>query len=274
MKTVFRFIFLLTVCLFFPSCSNDDSNNDYYMDDDYKAKYTSDQIHDRLKGYIDNGQTTDLEAFFKEWNSSVASNSAKYVNQNDTIRQAHRLYKAFYDPLNLNKLGDSEWGNDLYKDSKYFVVQNDLYYIVVFSPIPENSKEGLKEIKGHLKNFRPELGISKSKILYLTPEYDEGIRSLIDSELPRPMNSNNTTPKENITYKYSKALGGYMPLIMGHWGNVWHLETHPVINTIIFNQNMTKAKVDFRIVFEGGEATFERVLNTWVLKESHMTWIE
>jgi hypothetical protein len=37
---------------------------------------------------------------------------------------------------------------------------------------------------------------------------------------------------------------------------------------------LTKAKIDFRVGYQGGEAILEKSGNNWTIKESKATWIE
>ena len=59
-----------------------------------------------------------------------------------------------------------------------------------------------------------------------------------------------------------------------YWGGYWHLETHPDIYYILFNEALNKAKVEFRVGYEGGEAILVKEKGEWIIKKSKMTWIE
>lgn len=69
----------------------------------------------------------ELKAFFLRWNRDIPPvTEAELAGWNDTIRQAYRVFAAFYMPHRLDRLGGSEWGNDLYRDVDFLIVQNDL----------------------------------------------------------------------------------------------------------------------------------------------------
>ncbi len=60
----------------------------------------------------------------------------------------------------------------------------------------------------------------------------------------------------------------------GHWGSYWQLDSYPVVYSITFDKRMLYARVDFRMVYEGGEAVLKKKNGQWVLVTSKRTWIE
>ena len=63
-------------------------------------------------------------------------------------------------------------------------------------------------------------------------------------------------------------------IIHGHWGGYWHIETHPMVFSINFNKKRNLAKVNYRLVYQGGEAIYVKKNGKWTLKEAYLTWIE
>ena len=74
--------------------------------------------------------------------------------------------------------------------------------------------------------------------------------------------------------KRYKAIRTFIPVLHGHWGGYWHLETHPSVFFIVFNKSLTTARFDFRIGYQGGEATLVKNSKGWTIKKSEATWIE
>ena len=76
------------------------------------------------------------------------------------------------------------------------------------------------------------------------------------------------------SYERQQFLGNYIKVIYGHWGGYWHLETHPEVYRISFDENMNNVIVYFRLVYEGGKATLTKQKGKWELVSSRLTWIE
>ncbi len=56
----------------------------------------------------------------------------------------------------------------------------------------------------------------------------------------------------------------------GHWGG-WHIETHPEVHLIGFDENRTKATIYFQLFWRGGEAFMEKRDGKSGLKSSKLT---
>ena len=65
-----------------------------------------------------------------------------------------------------------------------------------------------------------------------------------------------------------------LAIIPGHWGGYYHIETHPYVSFIAFNENADKARLSFRAGYMFGEADFEKNRNNWVMTHSAITGIE
>src|SRR5258705_13751683 len=74
---------------------------------------------------------TELQAFFENWVAETGSISLNSSNLNDTVQNVYLVFQSFYNPRDISKIGGSEWGNDIYKAAKYFLVQDRVYYAVV-----------------------------------------------------------------------------------------------------------------------------------------------
>jgi hypothetical protein len=216
--------------------------------------------------------TDKLEKFFADWNSNVPPNSKEFIEQNDTIRALYGAFNAFYQPLDLLKLGDWEWRNELNSESKYVAVQNEISYMVTdsFEHFDWQSP-GIREIS----DFRPPITIDSKKVLYLTLEYDSTLRQFLGSESTEagePNIMNPARPKGESEKRY-QMIRPYIPVLHGHW-NGWHLNTHPSVSYILLNKNLTLAHFIFRVGYQGGEATLKKDGTGWTIKESKATWIE
>ncbi len=245
------------------------------VDDNYTPIYTAKQLTDRLKLSDEDSLSDGFDQFFSDWNKEIEPNSLDFIFQNDTINNVFNVYKALYKPLDLLKLGDWEWGNELNSKCKFVVVQNKIYYAVLITESFEDTDMNFAK-RDSIINFRPPIDLDKSKVLYLTDEYDKALNDFLGSEsteLGEGNLMNPSMPKGNSEKRYEK-IRSFIPVLHGHWGGYWHLDTHPSVENIVFNNTMTKAKVEFRVGYQGGEATLEKKGKEWLIKESRATWIE
>lgn len=102
-------------------------------------------------------QSTELlKQFFQNWNQEVQPISEIELSKlNDTIQQAYSIFTGFYKPQSIDSLGGSEWGNYIYRDVDYLIVQNfiEIYFTdkIYYSEkeiddyIVENINKNIKE---------------------------------------------------------------------------------------------------------------------------------
>lgn len=279
MTTTTKYILLATVFFGIISCgqqrNGDTKISNVKVDDSYKPTLTVNQLNDKLELGFKQVKLDSFGQIFVEWNRIIKPNSDDFILQNDTINAVFNVYKEFYKPLDLLKLGDWEWGNDLNSKCKYVVVQNKIFYSVLRTDNFDDF-DWEKSKKDSIANFRPPLNIDKNKVLYLTNEYADAINKFLGTESTKLGEGNIMNPSrpEGESEKRYEVLRSYIPILHGHWGGYWHLETHPDISIIIFNKTLTKAKIDFRVGYQGGEAILEKSGNNWTIKESKATWIE
>ncbi|MDL2227912.1 hypothetical protein LJC25_02345 [Bacteroidales bacterium OttesenSCG-928-K03] len=217
---------------------------------------SADALHKKLETAFQSSSTSNLEQFFINWNKTISSNTV----QNDFVETIYEVYKEFYSPFDLTKLGDWEWGNSLNSNSKYAVVQNKIYYAIVEKDVFDtwNNLEELDSIN----DFRPTLNLEKSEILYLLPEYEKALNLFLGTET----NDGN--------WKRYEFIRPYIPILHGHWGGYWHLSTHPEVSLILLDTSKSVAKILFRVGYQGGETILEKNNNKWIITESRATWIE
>ncbi|MBQ7212009.1 MAG: hypothetical protein IJS19_05025 [Muribaculaceae bacterium] len=85
-----------------------------------------------LKKAYEKHSTWLLGQFFDNWSNDVSSNENEAKSK--WVAEAHKVFIAFYQPLQLEKIGcgnggRDQWGEDLYKNVPYFIVQDTLYDI-------------------------------------------------------------------------------------------------------------------------------------------------
>lgn len=243
--------------------------------DNYKPVYSAAILNDKLETGFKLGSADSLAQVFSDWNETIKPNTTEFTEQNETIKAVYDIYKEFYKPLDLLKLGNWEWGNDLNSNCRYVVVQNKIFYAVIssgnFDDFNWNSSH-----KDSIDNFRPRLNLDSKKILYLTTEYDDALNQFLGTESTEMGTPDIMTPSRPAgeSEKRYEMIRPFIPVLHGHWGGYWHLETHPEAGIILLDKTLTKAKVQFRVGYQGGEAILEKQCNEWAIKKSESTWIE
>ena len=277
-----------------------------------------------LKKAYKNQSTEELKNFFDAWSREISPiTDVELLTYNDTIQQAYKAFIAFYKPHRLDSLGGSEWGNDIYKNVDFLIVQNKLkiyftdkiYYTEqekeefvineinrIFSDSAskrltwlerdENGKLSsrafeyfgidnrviLKEEKltDSIMNFRPSVNCNGKLPLFLTKKYDKILNDFLENEhwklgtggLMNPARSKGKSAKRK------DFLENYIKIFYGHWGGYWQLYSYPQTYSITFDKDMKYAKINFRIVYEGGYAILKREGEKWTLISSELIWIE
>lgn len=225
-----------------------------------------------------------LEKFLTKWSNDLKPNFPDNSFANDTIKNVYEIYTEFYKPFDLLKLGNWEWENELNSKSKFALVQNKLYYsIVSLDSLNESKSKYESEIKKEqiikkdsIIDFRPKLSFENHNILYLTPEYKTALNKFLGTQstkFGKPNIMSVSRPKKE-SEKRHKFIRPYLPVLHGHWGGYWNIETSPTIYGFYLNKNLNQAKILFVVGYQGGESFLEKENGKWVIKESKTTWIE
>lgn len=268
MKAILHIVILLIIGNLSYACAQKNTKKIHV--DNYIPAYTSDQLFHKLKYYIDHKQKDSIDYFFQEWHASIKPNTDKYINSNDTLRAIHDIFRIVYKPFNLNDLQRWKWENNQNERAKYIAVQNEIYYAIVTKEDDEDILDTPWAGGLHLTDFRPHVDVAPEKVLYLAPEYNEALTKLLKLRLSMVDKYGNIV----YTQDYCKIIYPYIPVSVGHWGNYWHIETHPHIHSIAFDTKMSTAYAFFRIGYGGGKAKLEKKNGKWQMISSGMTWIE
>ena len=92
-----------------------------------------------LKKAYKQNSTSLLYQFFDNWSNDVSSNENE--TKSKWVAEAHKVFAAFYQPLQLEKIGCRSEDKDLYEDMPYFIVQSTLDEICVTDTIPISPDE-------------------------------------------------------------------------------------------------------------------------------------
>jgi hypothetical protein len=172
----------------------------------------------------------------------------RFEQKSETVQEAYRLFRDYYDPFNLEQYGDPEWGPDVYAGYDYVVVQKR-----AAAEIPGFGREE----DGH---FRPVVEFENATVLYLTDEYEHIIEEFLEES-------------QELLWERIGFLRTHMPIDPGHWGG-WHIVTCPHVGLFEFQPGLHSALVYFSILYEGGQSTLVKNGDAWKLIGSQLTWIE
>lgn len=229
-----------------------------------------------------NKSLTELQAFFEHWATESPPISAEAFRQlNDTTRNIYLVYNLFYNPLNIGKTGGSEWGNDIYKDVKYLLVQDRIHYAIIDTLVHETTENGTMDFSvaskyDTLEYFRPQLQLANIKCLPLTNEYNDLLNRYLGNKHYKLGKGSIMSParSKGESEKRMKFLSNFIKIWYGHWGGYWQLHSYPYASRIVFDKDFNNAVVYFRMVYEGGYAYFNKINDQWTLVEAKRTWIE
>jgi hypothetical protein len=252
-----------------------------------------------------------LDTFFGNWSRETPTLSDAAIEKlSDTIRNAYRVFEQFYNPLNIQRSGGSEWGNSIYKGVKYLVLQNEISIGFVDTldgdlllrqaaeknPGDDRIKDSLikkywtnnermrelyidwprAKVYGKVPYFCPKLSFSYPKAVIMTGFYDQLLNAFLgNTHLPLGAGSIMAPARsKGESQKRQQFLENCIKIFYGHWGGYWQMYSYPVVSTITFDKAFNNALIEFRMVYEGGEAYLRKVNGTWTLIGAQRTWIE
>jgi hypothetical protein len=127
-----------------------------------------------------------------------------------------------------------------------------------------------------LPDFRPLLQVPGKQIIYLTPALQATLTTFLGNQ-HTPFGQGRLMQPARATHQSLKRqafLERQVPVRYGHWGGYWQLASDPVVYGITFDQELTYARVSFRLGYRGGQAMFKRTGKQWQLVVEQPTWIE
>ena len=229
-----------------------------------QVHFSADEMARALEEAYRSSSADALSELLDLWHRSVLPRDLESI-KDPVIRDVYDVYLAFYDPFDLARLGDFELGNDSYADAKYVVIQ----YVIRFRGAGDQAYPLLS------CTLRPPVRFEGVKALCLKSPCGLVLDGFLGSE-SIPMGTGNlmspARPKGESERRLA-FLNQYLKICHGHWGG-WHLETHPFVDEIEFNEDRTQATVRFRPRYQGGEALLVKGAAGWELRESRSTWIE
>lgn len=238
---------------------------------------------EQLEQTFKKGSQEEYVGFLEKWEAYPAPLTKQEVERKlDFEQHVYAIYQLFYRPKHLGQLANPhgremptplampQWG-EIYQDIAYVLIQNSVH-VYFAEDIHWDAEWGYRypEVYSKLQilDFKPAIQVEGSKIIYLTPDHRESLtRFLGDEAVGVGADGFIMSPGHAVGLSRVKQtfLEQQIRIFRGHWGNGWHIETHPYVQNIIFNRAMTSALLHFKLVYQGGEAYFTRTNSAWKL---------
>ena len=180
-----------------------------------------------LEQAYQDSSVTQLYKFFDNWSAEISSNENNAPNQ--WVAEAHKVFKAFYQPLQLDKIGCGGFESRFsYQDLPYFIVQNTLYEISVTDTLPFKPDEFEAYFTNRINQTYSDDSIRKKWIEYLhdeksfgnilwldgifdIPNWEKLAISAVDSSIEfRPQVSFPDKKIVYLTYDYVQLLNNFL----------------------------------------------------------------
>lgn len=144
----------------------------------------------------------------------------------------------------------------------------------ILGPYGTEAKDSTKLLKTSIHHFRPRMLQAPATPLYLNSKYKEILKDFLGDEhvgFADPGPSFSARAKGSSADK-QKFLDNLIKVNYGHWGGYWEFLTPPSVSAITFDSKVEYAKVDYRLVYEGGFAYLKFENGKWKLISAKRTW--
>jgi len=254
-------LILLLLLLF--GCSDNSGTNP----DSESEPLTSDYSHlsQQLHVAYQEGSQTLLASFFSGWQELLPPYPPTKMSEfSDTIRSAYQVFDEFYSPANLSRLTGGAHEN-FETEFRYIIVQNSLQIAVVDTNPRYYYYKGVQVNEITHTDFRPAVEISDYPVVFLSPEMD----SVLYHFLFTADSANREDHQGRVSF-----LRHAVQLTPHHWFRDYHKMTMPYASSIILNDTLSRALVNFRVFYQFGDAYLKREHGNWTLIHSELTAIE
>jgi len=220
-----------------------------------------------------------------ELEAQTAANRIAGASQSALEKEAKALFAAFWDPKHLKLYGEREEDAEIYSELKYLIVQSELRVAKCKQPgwsIVERSAR----LDGHLdeeiweahclQDFRSDIEIPGTKVIRLTDALKKQLNQFLGEDLTEAGTPNIMDPSKarGVSRERLAAANSVIRVFPRHWGNGWHLVSHPEVTQVLFDWKVNRAIIAFRIGWQGGVATFDKASDGWKMTASKITWQE
>ena len=258
----------------------------------------------RLDAGFKNNDFEPLASFLEDWHKSLRplGNDA-LAKKPEFEREAYAIYQSFFTPSEKSPkkyiIVQEEVKVTLVDDdmSGVFAKMGEFENVDDHLSIPEDRLRELPVISHiTLHDFRPALSGEGLKVLCLDRSHLNKLLEFLVIE-PEPQREIDFMPLakrfwyiahgvqdpviEETTDELADRkrrldyLNSQLNIIPGHWGCGWHFETHPLVRHLYLSRNRSRAVVEYRTGWSGGEAYLQKnEKNVWEVVLRDTNWTE
>jgi hypothetical protein len=226
---------------------------------------------------------TPLAGFLHTWHSASHPVPEDVLHTKPAAEQAvYALFPPFFLP------------EACHKTAEYLIIQKDIAVRLVEGDLADDYRRECENFTEHaaereairrleIKDFRPAIRAERKKVLYLDDFHIDVMarymtgkheKYLVDSYWDEPNGLENELDGEGPFTQRLDYLNGSLNVIRGHWGAGWHFATHPRIDLVVLNKDLTTAVIYFREGYGGGLTLMQRDEKGWRVTGRESTWIE
>ena len=220
-----------------------------------------------------------------ELETQTKANRIADASQSALEKEARAVFAVFWDPKHLKQYGKREGDAEMYADLKYLIVQSELRVAKCKQPgwslvkrssgLGEHLDEEIWAVH-RLRDFRSDIEIPGTKVIRLTDSLEKQLNQFLGEDLTEAETPNIMDPSKakGVSNERLEAANSVIRVLRRHWGNGWHLVSHPEVTQLLFDWKAERAIIAFRIGWQGGVATFDKASDGWKMTESKFTWLE
>ncbi|MDL2251289.1 hypothetical protein LJC12_00385 [Odoribacter sp. OttesenSCG-928-J03] len=246
------------------SCSDSEEETvlqGLYYSESYTPKYSAEQLLKKLESAYKKKSVADLEAFVTEWNSSIKAIPEEEMSEIEEIKTVYEIFRAFRGTPDSSKY--------------YYPIQNKIHFICLPAHIDIDTdvedmnikhpdvKLELYNTKNTINNFRPLLN-TEENILYFTEEYNKALDAFLSINSEEKLD--HLEQRERVDFLLS-CLPVFPSLGECHY-------EHPKIHYIYFNKELTKAFINYRMVYNHYEYVMQKIDGKWKRVAGRLTGTE
>ncbi len=208
-----------------------------------------------------------LDSFFQLWENQSRMAIAQEAPPDDTIKVVYELFEILF-----SQVTDTTTG-------KYIAIQDSVTVAVVDSTsfdairsLAAESFDGFQKKYGRSHAFRGPIEIGKPTLCGFQ-EFHKAINFFfLEDDLNRLCNFDSL--EWASLYAKSKLLEPYLRAHTSHWGIAILTYATRTMPSVILNDKLSRAIVEYRDWASGGRAEFSYTGTQWVQTREIITWIE
>lgn len=234
-------------------------------------------------------QAQEVGRFFQRWEKDSRSiTDGELGRMDDTVRAIYEVFKEFYDPFHLRRIGDESDYYGIYAGKKYVVLEDTVRYALV----DVLDKDSLLEREFLRIANRRMISVDSVRTAYLKKE--RWTMKLVRFQWPetdhfrmlghfRPQVRFTQLPTLVINRKYEDTLRRLVE--RGKWDSImtyiWSFQHRrggsdfygrPMVGHILLDRQLEHAVVNFAMFGDGWETYLRKTKGKWEIVESEQAW--